>query len=424
MSVTDRAPTKHVGQKLRRKEDPRLITRQGSYVDDINLTGQLWAARVRSPEAHARIVSVDTSAAQARDGVVAVFTHEDLGITSSLPMAWVPPGIEVTTPDHWVLAKDEVNHVGDPVVLVIGDDRYAVIDAAEDVVVEYDPLPVVTDPEKALEPGSPLVHEQLGTNKVCEWSLGGGDLEAGFAEADVIVERRIVNHRMAGAAIEPRGGLAGYPGGRLTVWSSTQVPHFLRLFLTILTGIPEDRVRVVAPEVGGGFGSKLNIYAEEIGLAWAATKLGRPIKWIETRSEGLMVTHHGRDQINYVKIGAKRDGTLTAWHTKILADIGAYQTLLTPLIPPLSAFVMSGVYKTPAVHTDVTAVMTNKFATDAIRGAGRPEATHLIEVTMDQLAHELGMDPLEVRRKNFIPPFAEGHETSIGVVYDSGNYEA
>src|ERR671935_219234 len=311
---------------------------------------------------------------------------------------------------------------GDPVALVIGDDRYAVVDAAEDVLVEYDPLPVVTDPEAALEPGSPLVHEQFGTNKICEWSLGSGDLEAGFAEADVIIERRIVNHRTAGAAIEPRGVVAEWRADRLTVWSSTQVPHFLRLFLSILLGISEDRVRVVAPEVGGAFGSKLNIYAEEIGCAWASRKLNRPVKWIETRSEGMMVTHHGRDQIDYVRVGAKRDGTLTAWHTKIIADIGAYQMFFTPMIPALSAFVMCGIYKTPAVKTDLIDVMTNKFPTDAIRGAGRPEATHMIEVMMDQLADELGMDPLEIRRKNFIAPFTSPHETPIGVAYDSGNY--
>jgi carbon-monoxide dehydrogenase large subunit len=424
MSVTDQAPAGHVGRELRRKEDPRLITGRGSYVDDINLVGQLWAGWVRSTEAHARVVSIDASAARERKGVVAVFTHEDLDLASGLPMAWVPPGVEVHTPDHLVLAADEVNHVGDPVALVIGHDRYAVVDALEGVIVDYEPLPVVTDPEKALEPGSPLVHEQLGTNKVCDWSLGGGDLEAGFAEADVIVERRVVNHRMAGAAIEPRGVLAEYRGDKLTVWSSTQVPHFLRLHLSLMLGIGEDRVRVIAPEVGGGFGSKLQIYAEEIGCAWAARKLGRPVKWIETRSEAMMVTHHGRDQIDYLRVGAKRDGTITAWHSKIIADIGAYQMLLTPMIPPCSAFVMCGVYKTPAVQTDVISVMTNKFSTDAIRGAGRPEATHMIEVTMDQLAAELGMDPLELRRKNFIAPFANGHETPIGVTYDSGNYEA
>jgi aerobic carbon-monoxide dehydrogenase large subunit len=424
MSVTDAAPAGHVGRSLRRKEDPRLITGTASYVDDINLVGQLWAAWVRSPEAHAKIVSVDASAARARKGVRAVYTNEDLDMEAGLPMAWVPPGVEVNTPDHWVLARGEVKHVGDPVALVIGDDRYEVADAVEDVIVEYDPLPVVIDPEKALEPGSPLVHEQFQTNKVCEWSLGGGDLEAGFAEADVIIERRIINHRIAGAAIEPRGVLAEYRAGKLTVWSSTQVPHFLRLFLAMLLGIGEDRVRVIAPEVGGGFGSKLNIYAEEIGCAWASRKLGRPVKWIETRSEGMMVTHHGRDQIDTVRVGAKRDGTITAWHSKILADIGAYQMLLTPMIPPLSGFVMCGVYKTPAVRTDIVDVMTNKFPTDAIRGAGRPEATHMIEVTMDQLAHELGIDPLELRRRNFIPPFSDGHETPIGVVYDSGNYAA
>jgi aerobic carbon-monoxide dehydrogenase large subunit len=413
----------HVGRSLRRKEDPRLITGRASYVDDISIPGQLWAAWVRSPEAHAKILSIDSSAAKARDGVVAVFTHEDLDMEAGLPMAWVPPGVEVNTPDHWVLAKGEVKHVGDPVALVVGDDRYAVVDAAEDILVDYDPLPVVSDPEAALEDGAALVHSKFNTNKVCEWSLGGGDLEQGFADADVIIERRIVNHRIAGAAIEPRGVLAEFRADRLTVYSSTQVPHFLRLFLSILLGISEDRIRVIAPEVGGAFGSKLQIYAEEIGCAWASRKLGRPVKWIETRSEGMMVTHHGRDQIDKVRVGAKRDGTITAFHATIIADLGAYQMLLTPMIPPLSAFVMCGVYKTPAVHTDVIDVMTNKFPTDAIRGAGRPEATHMIEVAMDQLAHELDMDPLELRRKNFIPPFASPHETPIGVVYDSGNYE-
>ncbi|MDP9346203.1 MAG: xanthine dehydrogenase family protein molybdopterin-binding subunit [Actinomycetota bacterium] len=425
MSATETPATAgngHVGRSLRRKEDPRLITGRASYVDDMNLTGQLWAAWVRSPEAHARIVSIDTEAAAARDDVVAVFTNADLDMQAGLPMAWVPPGVDVNTPDHWVLAKDTVKHVGDPVALVIGKDRYSVVDATEDILVEYDPLPVVTDPEAALEEGSPLVHEQFGTNKVCEWSLGGGDLEAGFAEADVIIERRVVNHRIAGAAIEPRAVLADFRADRLTVYSSTQVPHFLRLFLSIILGISEDRVRAVAPEVGGAFGSKLQIYAEEIGCAWASRKLGRPVKWVETRSEGMMVTHHGRDQIDKVRVGAKRDGTLTAFHATIIADLGAYQMLLTPMIPPLSAFVMCGVYKTPAVHTDVINVMTNKFATDAIRGAGRPEATHLIEVVMDQLAAELGMDRLEIRRKNFIPPFSEPHETPIGVAYDSGDY--
>jgi aerobic carbon-monoxide dehydrogenase large subunit len=413
----------HVGRALRRKEDPRLITGRGRYVDDLHLPGTLWAAFVRSPEAHAKIASIDADAARARPGVHAVFTGQDLtDLAGPLPQAWVPPGITVNNPDHWPLAKDAVKHVGDPVAMVIGTDRYSVIDATEDVIVEYEPLPVVTDPEKALE-GAPYVHEQFGTNQVHEWSLGGGDLDQGFADADVVVERRVVNHRTAGGAIEPRGVLADYRAGSLTIWSATQVPHFIRLFLSILLGMSEERVRAIAPEVGGGFGSKLQMYGEEVLCSWASRKLSRPIKWIETRSENMAVTHQGRDQIDYVKMGAKRDGTLTALHVKIIADLGAYNMLLTAAIPSLGAFVMSGVYKIPAIQTDIVGVFTNKCPTDAIRGAGRPEATHLIEVTMDQLAAELGMDPLEIRRKNFIPKEDFPAELPIGVVYDSGDYQ-
>jgi carbon-monoxide dehydrogenase large subunit len=422
MSATAEAPA-HVGQALRRKEDPRLITGRARYIDDISLPGMLWAALVRSPEAHARIVSIETSQASQRPGVRAVFTGEDMSdLGGPLPMAWVPPGVEVKNPEHWPLARGTVNHVGDPVAVVLGEDRYAVIDAAEDVVVEYDPLPVVTDPEKALE-GPPFVHEHLGTNKVHEWSLPGGDVEAGFSQADVVVERRVVNHRTAGAPIEPRGVLADYRAGSLTLWSSTQVPHFVRLFLAILLGMSEERVRVIAPEVGGGFGSKLQVYGEEVLAAWCSRRLERPIKWIETRTENMAVTHQGRDQIAHVRMGAKRDGTVTAFHVRILADFGAYNMLLTPLIPSLGAFVMSGCYRIPNVQTDIVGVFTNKCPTDAIRGAGRPEATHMIEVTLDQLAAELGMDPVEIRRKNFSPADSFPAEVATGVIYDSGDYE-
>ncbi|MEA2285549.1 MAG: aerobic carbon-monoxide dehydrogenase large subunit [Solirubrobacteraceae bacterium] len=412
----------HVGRSLRRKEDPRLITGRARYVDDITIQGTLWVAFVRSTEAHAKIVSIDTTAARERPGVVAVFTGEDMDAGGPMPTAWVPPGVEVKYPEHWPLAKGTVNHVGDAVAAVIGDDRYSVIDAAEDVLVELDPLPVVMDLEEALK-DEVLVHEAVGTNKSHEWSMGGGDIEAGFAEADVIVERRIVNHRISGAAIEPRAVLAEDRAGNLTLWSSTQVPHFLRIFLSILLGISQERVRVIAPEVGGGFGSKLQLYGEEIFCAWAARKLNRPIKWVATRSDDMATMHHGRDQIAYTRMGAKRDGKVTAFHTRIVADLGAYNMLLTPAIPSMGAFVMSGVYDFPAIQTDITGVFTNKFPTDAIRGAGRPEATHMIEVTMDQLAHELGMDPLELRRRNFIPPHTEPHETAIGVMYDSGNHQ-
>ncbi|MBI5105546.1 MAG: xanthine dehydrogenase family protein molybdopterin-binding subunit [Solirubrobacterales bacterium] len=413
----------HVGRRMRRKEDPRLITGRATYVDDMNLLGQLWCAFVRSPEAHAKIVSIDKSGAEARDDVFAVYTGDDLDLASGLPMAWVPPGVEVQTPEHWPLARGEVKHVGDPVAMVVGEDRYAVIDAAEEVLVEYDPLPAVTDPHAALEDGAPLVHESLGTNKIHEWSLGGGDLDAGFAEADVTIERTVVNHRTHGGAIEPRAVLAEDRAGDLTVWSSTQVPHFLRLFLALILNVSEERIRVVAPEVGGGFGSKLQIYGEEVLCAWAARKLARPVKWVETRSESMMAQHHGRDQVATVRIGAKRDGTVTAFHTKIVADMGAYLMLLTPVIPSLGAFVMNGCYKFPAVQTDIVGVFTNKMATDAIRGAGRPEATHMIETCMDQLAAELGLDPLEVRRRNFIPAGEFPYTTALGIVYDSGNYQ-
>src|SRR4051795_12821858 len=424
MSATEAPASPWVGQPIKRKEDPRLIMGRARYVDDINVTGQLWASFVRSPEAHAKITSIDTSAAAAQPGVIAVYTGHDLDLEAPLPMAWVPPGVDVLNPPHWAIAKDEVHHVGDPVALVIGSDRYGVVDAAEQVYVEYEPLPVVVDIEQALEDGADLVHQDLGTNKCHEWSLGGGDLDAGFAQADVIVERRVVNHRTAGAAIEPRGVLADYRAGSLTLTSSTQVPHFLRLFLALQLGISEERIRAIAPEVGGGFGSKLQIYGEEIALAWASRKLERPIKWVESRSEGMLATHHGRDQVAYVKMGATREGKITAFHVKILQDLGAYLMLLTPTIPSLGAFVMSGVYDIPAVNTDIIGVFTNKMPTDAIRGAGRPEATHMIEVTIDQLAAELGMDRLELRRKNFIDPDSFPHEVAIGVEYDSGNYPA
>ncbi len=425
MSITDEAPAAggHVGREMRRKEDPRLITGRARYVDDISVPGMLWASIVRSPEAHAKIASIDVSAALERDGIHAVFTGEDMSdLGGPLPCAWVPPGVEVNQPDHWPLARGAVKHVGDAVAIVIGEDRYAVSDAAEDVVVEYEPLPVVVDPEKALE-GGPLVHEQFGTNKVHEWSLAGGDVEAGLAEADVVVERRVVNHRIAGAPIEPRGVLADYRAGTMTLWSSTQVPHFVRLFVALLLGIGEDHVRVIAPEVGGGFGQKLQVYGEELLACWCSRRLDRPVKWIETRSENMSAAHQGRDQIAYTKMGAKRDGTVTAFHVKIVADLGAYNMLLTPVIPSMGAFVMGGCYAIPNVQTDIVGVFTNKVPTDAIRGAGRPEATHMLELNMNAVAQELGMDPLELRRKNFIAKDAFPAEVATGVVYDSGDYE-
>jgi len=416
---------RHVGRAMRRKEDPRMITGRGRYLDDISVPGVLHAAIVRSPEAHATITSIDTSAARQHPDVVAVFTGEDLAGDFGGPMAmvWAPPGVEIKTPELWPLSRNEVKHVGEAVAVVVGTDKYSVLDAVEQVVVEYEPKPVVTDPERAFEEGSPLVWEQFGTNKTHEWKVAGGDIDAALAQADVVVEQRIVNHRTAGAAIEPRGVLADPHADSITLYSSTQIPHIARFVLSGIAGIPEDKLRVIAPDVGGGFGSKLQVYPEEALVLVLAKRLGRPVKWIETRSENMATSHHGRDQISYVTLAAKRDGTLTGCRARIIADLGAYQLLLTPFIPELGFPVMGGCYKIPSIDLTFEGVFTNKFCTDAIRGAGRPEATYWIELMMDKLAAELEMDPLELRRKNFIGKEEFPFTTALGITYDSGDYD-
>ncbi len=425
LSSNGHAEAAYVGQAMRRKEDPRMLRGRGRYIDDIVVPGMLYAAIVRSPEAHANIVSIDTSAAAARDDVVAVFTAEDLAGDFAIPlvMAWSPPGVEINTPENWPLKRGQVKHVGDPVAVVVGTDRYSVVDAAEAVVVQYDPLPAVVDPEKALEEGSPLVWEQFGTNRTHVYHVPGGDIDAALAEADVIVEHRLVNHRTAGAPIEARGVLADPHGDNITLYSATQIPHIARFILSLVTGIPEDKLRIVAPDVGGGFGSKLQVYGEEALILALARRLGQPVKWIETRSENMATAHQGRDQINYVTLGAKRDGTVTGCKVRVVADLGAYQLLLTPFIPELGFPVSGGCYKFKAIDLTFEGVFTNKVCTDAIRGAGRPEATYWIELTMDKLAAELGMDPLELRRKNFIGKEEFPFTTALGITYDSGDYE-
>jgi carbon-monoxide dehydrogenase large subunit len=413
-----------VGQALKRKEDPRMITGRGNYTEDIQLPGMLHAAIVRSPEAHASIGSIDTSAAKEREGVVAVYTGEDLAgdFVAPLAMVWAPPGVNINTPDHWPLKRGEVKHVGDPVAVVVATTRGAALDGAEDVIVEYEPKPVVIDPEQALEDGSPLVWESFGTNKTHEWAVAGGDFDAALAEADVTVEARYVNHRTSGAPIEPRCSVAEARGDKLTLYSTTQVPHIARFVLSGMLGIAEDKLRVVAPDVGGGFGAKLQVYGEEALVLALARRLGRPVRWNETRSEHMTTSHHGRDQVNYITLTAKRDGTVTGCRARIIADLGAYQQLLTPFIPTLGFPVMGGCYAIPSIDLHFTGVFTNKMLTDAIRGAGRPEATYWIELTMDKLARELDMDPLELRRKNFIAKDQFPFETALGIVYDSGDY--
>ncbi len=422
MSATETNGAAYVGRRMRRKEDPPLITGKGLFTDDMVVPGMLYAAFVRSTEAHARITRIDTDAARAREGIHAVLTAEDLDLAAGMPMAWVPPGVDVNTPEHWPLARGEVKHVGQAVAVAFGEDKYAVVDAAAEVVVEYEPLPVVVDPEAALQPDSPRVHEEFSSNKTHEWGLGSEDMEVAWEEADVIVERRIVNHRTAGAPIEPRACIADYRAGYLTLWTTTQIPHLTRSFLAGSMEMSEDHIRVVAPDVGGAFGVKLNHYPEEAVACAASRRLGRPIKWTETRSEHMTTTIHGRDQIDYVKMGVKRDGTITGIHINVIADLGAYYLLLTPFIPSFTAFVAGGCYKIPRVRTDITGVFTNKFPTDATRGAGRPEATHLLEVMVDQAGAELGISPIEMRRRNFIPKEDFPATVAVGVVYDSGDY--
>ena len=403
----------HVGRAMRRKEDPPLIAGQGQLRRRHHAAGHALGG-VRALARGARHDQLDRHVGRARAATASRPSTPAPTSTSRRRSRWPGSRPAWTSPrrrtGRWPRTPSSTSATRSR--SSSARDRYAVVDAAEDVIVDYDPLPVVVDPEKALA-GGDLVHPDLGSNKVHEWSLGG-DVEAALEGADVVIEHRFVNHRTAGAPIETRGVIADYRAGELTMWSATQVPHFLRLFLALQLGMTEDRVRAIAPDVGGGFGSKLQIYGEEILLAWVSRKLGLPVKWVETRSENMATAHHGRDQIAYVTMGADRDGTFKGLHVKIVADLGAYMMLLTPMIPSLGAFVMAGCYKWDAVRTDITGVMTNKMATDAIRGAGRPEATHYIEVMVDQMAQELGIDRLELRRRNFIPPEDFPAETAAG----------
>src|SRR3989338_8872577 len=416
---------KWVGQRMKRKEDPRLIQGLAHYVDDLALPGQLYAAFLRSPYAHARLQRIDRSAAERAPGVVAVLVGEDVrGVLGMIPTASALPELKV--PPHPPLAIEEVNHVGEPVAVVVADDRYRARDAVDLIEVDYEPLPAVTDPEKALEKNSPRVHAQFKDNQACLWKVEAGFPDKAFAKAAHVVRQRFVNQRLIPVAMEPRGVLASYDAGaeQLTVWSSTQIPHLLRTQLAAMLNVPEMRVRVIAPEVGGGFGSKLNVYGEEALIAHLAMKLGRPVKWIETRRENFLATIHGRDQINDVEAAVTKDGRILALKVRLTADLGAYHQLLTAVIPTLTGLLLLGCYKIPAVKIEYVGVFTNKMATDDYRGAGRPEATFLIERMVDLVALDLGIDPVEVRRKNFPRPKDFPYSTPTGVIYDSGNYEA
>ena len=418
--------TTMVGARIRRREDPRLITGRATYVDDVKQVGTVYAAFVRSPYGHAKLLKVDVSAAKAHPAVIAAYTGDDLhhaqGLKTSLPVAHKMADLK--TPPHYMLAIDEVRVVGEAVAVVIADTAYAAKDAAELVEVEYEQLPVVVDPLKAME-GPPYVHSSLGTNVAFRMPFAAGDTEAAFAAADEIIKQRIVNQRVAPVSIEPRSMVANWDAGmqQLTLYSSTQIPHLLRTQLAVVLGMSENHIRAIAPEVGGGFGGKLNVYAEEFVISWIATQLERPVKYIETRSESFQAMIHGRDQIDDLEIACKRDGTITGLKLRIVGNLGAYHQLLTPVIPTLTLLMAPGCYRIANIQAEVVGVFTNTMSTDAYRGAGRPEATFFIERAMDLVAQRLGLDPVDVRRKNFIPNSAFPHTTSTGLTYDSGDYE-
>src|SRR5438309_10436955 len=354
-----------VGRKLKRKEDPRLIQGISHYTDDLKLPRMLHCVLVRSPYGHAKVGAIRTDAARAVHGVVGVFTAEDVASIGMVPCAIQMPDLKV--PKHPVLATERVRYVGEPVAVVVAEDLYAARDAAELVEVDYEPLPVVTNMEKALGNETSYVHEEFRSNKAFTHALKNGDIAAAFKKADRVVKQRMINQRLAPIAMEARAVLAEYlPGeNRLTVWSSTQIPHLLKTQISLLVGLPETAVRVIAPEVGGGFGSKLNVYGEEGVVPWLAMKTGRPGKWNEGRGEKFMATIHGRDTINYVELALKKDGTILGLRARILADLGAYHQLLTPLIPQLTALMHAGCYKIPAIQIEIVGVISNKMCTDA-----------------------------------------------------------
>jgi carbon-monoxide dehydrogenase large subunit len=414
-----------IGTPVLRKEDPELLTGQAHFVDDLTVPGMVWMALVRSPYAHARIKAVDVSKALTADGVVAAYSGEDLAgdIAAGLPCAW-PVTEDINMPTHWPLARDKARYAGDGVAVVVAESRALAKDAAELVEVDYEPLPAVTDVGEALADGAPLVHDEFGTNRSYDWTLAAGEVDKAFADAAVTVSERYRQNRLIPTAIEPRGILVQpEPAqGEFTVWSATQIPHILRVLLSMTLGISEAKLRVIAPDVGGGFGSKLNVYAEEQLAVALARKLGRPVKWIEERSENYQATIHGRDVIQEIELAATADGKITAVRTKLTAAMGAYLQLVTPGIPLLGAWLYAGCYGVEAYDFACTGVFTNTTPTDAYRGAGRPEATYAIERAVDALARKLGKDPVELRRLNFITEFPA--TIASGLTIDSGDFGA
>ena len=434
MAVSTPVLPKLVGERVKRREDPRLIQGRGTYVDDIKIAGMRHMAFKRSDIAHGKIRSIDTKAAAAMDGVEAVYTGAD--IAKFLPP--MPIGTPFPSPPHYAVATDTVRYAGEPVAVVIATDRYVARDAVDAISVTYDPLPAVVDPELAMTGKPTVIHPDFpnnlavalvpsGTGVAPDFSVvDNSAVDKAFADAEVVISQRMMNHRLVPNAMEPRGVIAHWEPGKdaMTIWSSTQNPHILKTMIAALNGLGQHQVRAIAPEVGGGFGAKINIYGEEYVASAVSKQLGVPIKWIEDRSEAFVATTHGRDIIGYIDVAARKDGKVLGLKMRLIADIGAYNMLLTAAIPTLTMLMANGTYDIPAIRTTLTEVFTNKTPTDAYRGAGRPEATYFVERAMDMLARELKMDPAELRRRNFIPSNKFPYQTQMGAVYDSGNYEA
>jgi carbon-monoxide dehydrogenase large subunit len=413
----------YIGKPVARKEDAKLLTGQAQYIDDLTVPGMVWASVVRSPFAHATIKRVDLTAAREAEGVIEAFSGADLAEdwAATLPCVWLVTE-DTKQPMHRPLATDKARYQGDGVAVVIAETRAQAKDAAELVEVDYEELPAVIDPEAALADGAPILHEDLGTNHCFTWKLENGDIEGIFGSAPVTVKERFRQQRLIPNAIEPRGVIAQYLPAQdeYTLWSATQIPHIARFWLAIVLGIPEARLRVIAPDVGGGFGSKLNVYAEEALSLALAKRVGRPVKWIEERSEGYLATIHGRDHWQEMEYAADEDGKIRAVRAKLVVGLGAYLQLVTAGTPILGGWVYGGPYDIEAYSLEVVGAFTTATPTDAYRGAGRPEATYLIERTVDALARKLDMDPVELRRKNFVTEFP--HTLASGLTIDSGDF--
>ena len=419
--------TRMFGSGIRRREDPRLITGRASYTDDITLPGMAYAAILRSPYAHANITSIDPSEAKCQPGVIAVYTGKDIeGHLNPIPCAWLIPDSNLITPDHPAIAKDKVRYVGDAVAVVVAESRYQAEDALEHIDVDYEPLDATINPKASTQDGAPQVHDDAPNNIAFKWTVAGGEIDEAFEKADVVVRDTINLQRLIPNAMEPRAAIAQYvaPTGNLTLWGTSQNPHIARFLSSVVTGVGEHKVRVIAPEVGGGFGSKIPYYADEAITSFCAMQLGVPVKWTETRSENYQATIHGRDHVEEIEMAATNDGEILGLRTTVYAGLGAYLSTAAPGVPTiLHGLMYSGAYHIPAVYGDIYGVFTNATPVDAYRGAGRPEATTLVERLVDLVAAATGIDPLEVRRRNLIEAFEENQDVSTGITYDSGNYE-